>query len=201
VTGEGRTPLNRSFEARRARSKEALMTLTRRTPERGVVPLRDIVDWVFQDPWRMLDGDRFMSGGMPIDMRETDDAFIVEAELPGVRPEDTEVTLDGRTLTIRGRYGQSQEQGGGGERYLLRERRSGEMVRSISLPAQIDPERVTSTFDQGELRVTLPKAAETRARKIPIGSGGNGQTSRGTTSSSQSAQSSGSSQPKQVGSS
>ena len=96
---------------------------------------------------------------------------VVDAELPGIRPEDTEVTLDGRTLSIRGRYHESREEGGQGERYLLRERRTGELMRSVTLPGAIDADNVETSFEQGELRITLPKAAETRARRIPVGPG------------------------------
>jgi HSP20 family protein len=139
-----------------------------------MMPVRDLFDWVFQDPWRIGDGDRFGSSSMAIDLRETDDAYVVEAELPGIRPEDTEVTLDGRTLSIRGRYQESREEGGKGERYLLRERRTGEMMRSVMLPGAIDADKVSTSFEQGELRITLPKAAESRARRIPVGSGPGG---------------------------
>jgi HSP20 family protein len=151
------------------------MTLTRRPSERSITPWRDVVDWMFRSPWApVFDGDGLSSAAMAVDLRETDDAFIVEAELPGIKPEDTELTLDGRTLTIRGRYGETREEGGKGERYLLRERRAGEMARSIVLPAAVDPDKVTSMFEQGELKISLPKAAEGRARRIPIGSGASG---------------------------
>jgi HSP20 family protein len=146
------------------------MTLTRRVPHRSTVPLRDVIDWAFQDPWASLfdGGDRF-TAAMPVDMRETGDAFVVEAELPGIKPEDTEVTIDGRTLVIRGRYSEERQEPEKGEHYLMRERRFGEVARSIMLPTAIDPDKVTSSFEHGELKVTLPKAAESRARKIPIG--------------------------------
>lgn len=135
------------------------------------MPLRDAIDWLFEDPWsRMGLGERFTEGGITLDMRETDDAFVVEAELPGIKPEDVEVTLEGRTLAIRGRYSEEREENGKGERYLLRERRTGQVMRVITLPAPVDTEKVTSMFDNGELEVTLPKAKETKARRITVGS-------------------------------
>jgi HSP20 family protein len=133
--------------------------------------MRDVFDWMFQDPWtRLFDGDRFSSAAMPVDVRETDDSFVVEAEMPGIKPEDTEVTVDGRTLTIRAHYDERTEEPTG-ERYLVHERRAGELARSMTLPATIDADKVTSSFDQGELTIVLPKAPESRARKVPIGSG------------------------------
>jgi HSP20 family protein len=146
------------------------MTLTRR-PERSMTPFRDVVDWMFRDPWMAFDEGRFGPAAMPIDVRETADAIVVEAELPGIKPEDADVTIDGRTLTIRGHYTETREEGGKDERYLLKERRVGELARSITLPATIDPDKVSTSFEQGELKIVLPKAAESRARRIPIGAG------------------------------
>jgi HSP20 family protein len=149
------------------------MTISRRAPQRTVVPLRDALDWLFDDSsWnRMGLSERFAEGAITLDMRETDDAFVVEAELPGIKPEDVEVTLEGRTLAIRGRYTEEREGNGKTERYLLRERRTGQVMRVITLPAPVDADNVTSTFDNGELEVSLPKAKETRARRISVGSG------------------------------
>jgi HSP20 family protein len=147
--------------------------LTRRTPERRVTPYRSALDWFFNDP--LFEWTPGGDGGMSpmIDMRETDDAYIVEAELPGVKAEDAEVTLDGQTLVIRGRYGEEREHDGKG-RYLVRERRSGTYARAITLPGGIDPDKVTSSFANGELTITLPKAAEAKARRIPVSAGAAG---------------------------
>ena len=136
------------------------------------MPARDFFEALWQDPWRMLDGDRLGSSAMAIDMRESDDAYTVEAELPGVRPEDMDITLDGRNLTIRARYSESREEGGRGDQYLVRERRMGESARSVMLPGAVDADAVTTEFENGELRISLPKAPESRARRIPVGPGG-----------------------------
>jgi HSP20 family protein len=143
--------------------------LTRRYPEREIAPLRTALDWVLQDPW--VAANRWLETGLTqpmVDVRETDDAFIVEVEMPGVKPEDTEVTLDGRTLSIRGRFQEEREAEGKSGRYLMHERRSGTFARTIVLPGEIDADKVTSKFENGELAITLPKAAQSRARRIPI---------------------------------
>jgi HSP20 family protein len=145
--------------------------LTRRPQERRTVPVRSALDWLFEDPWG--DGGSWPSATMPpIDMRETDDAFVVEAELPGVKPEDVDITLDGRTLVIRGEYGTQQgpEDGKQG-RYLVRERRSGVYTRAVTLPGAVDTDRAETSFENGELTLTLPKAPEARTRRIPISGG------------------------------
>jgi HSP20 family protein len=109
-----------------------------------------------------------------VDIRETDDAFVIEAEMPGVKPEDAEVTIDGRTLVIRGRSEDEKERNEKNGRYLMRERHSATYVRAITLPSEVDPNQVSCEFDNGELKVTVPKAAQTRARRIPISSGSRG---------------------------
>jgi HSP20 family protein len=159
--------------------------LTRRTPERRVTPFRSALDWFFEDPF--VEWSRWTGGGgmtPMVDMRETDDAYIVEAELPGVKPDDAEVTLDGQTLVIRGQYGEERERNGGQGRYLIKERQAGTYTRAITLPGGIDPDRVTSSFANGELTVTLPKAAEAKARRIPVSAGAEKAKRVGPTSSS-----------------
>ncbi len=106
-----------------------------------------------------------------MDVRETDSGYVVEAGLPGIKPADVEVTLDGRLLTIRGRSGDKRDQDEG--RYLLRERRSASFSRSVTLPAEIDADGVTTTFEDGELCVTLPISKRAGSRRIPIGTGAN----------------------------
>jgi len=158
--------------------------LSRRAPERQLMPFRSAMDWLFEDPF--ADGGRWSAATMPsIDMREEDDDYVIEAELPGVKPEDVDVTLDGRTLVIQGRYGSEQENDGGKQgRYLLRERRSGTYTRAITLPGQIDADHVQSSFENGELTLTLPKAQEARTRRIPISAGSSGAKQVGASSSS-----------------
>jgi len=141
------------------------MTLMRRPP-RTVLPMGDLFDRWFNDRWLFGDGDGDMGRGPSIDVRETDDAYVIEADLPGVKPSDIDVTVEGRTLTLRGHAGSEREQRNEG--YLMRERSSGAFMRTITLPGQFDANAVSSEYADGELRITLPKAAETRARRIDV---------------------------------
>src|SRR5438132_2680663 len=142
------------------------MTMMRR-PTRTVMPVRDVFDRVFPDRWFFGDGDGELGMHAPsIDVRETDDSYVIEADLPGVKPEDLDVTVEGRMLTLRGHVGADREERREG--YLVRERSSGQFLRSISLPAMFDADKVTTQYKDGELRITLPKAPETRARKIEV---------------------------------
>lgn len=142
-----------------------------RRPERS--PFRSALDFMFEDPW--ASAERIFGGQMvpAMDMRETDDQYTLEVEMPGVKPEDTEVTLEGRTLVVRGRFGEDSEQQSENERYIVRERRSGSFTRAITLPGGIDVDNVSSQFEDGVLRIMLPKAAEQKARRIPV-TGGTG---------------------------
>ena len=137
-----------------------------RYPSQGRFPRFSPLEWL-EDIWGGADGSQGQV--MPMDVRETDSGYVVEAALPGIKPDDVEVTLDGRFLTIRGRAGKQRDSEEG--RYLLRERRSTSFSRSLTLPAEIDPDGVTTTFDDGELCVMLPISKRAGSRRIPVGTG------------------------------
>lgn len=142
------------------------MTLMRRPP-RTLMPVRDMFDRLLTDRWLFGDGDGELGAAWPnVDVRETDDAYVVEADLPGVKPEDLEVTVEGRMLTLRGRFGRDREERREG--YLVQERSSGSFARTITLPGMLDADNVTSEYADGELTITLPKAPESRARRVQV---------------------------------
>lgn len=108
-----------------------------------------------------------------IDVSETDNELKICADLPGLEDKDVEVKLAGNQLTIRGEKKAEHEEKNGGEkgRYFHRVERSyGSFQRSISLPFDVDPEKVDASFKNGVLTVTLPKPAEVQQaeRKIEI---------------------------------
>lgn len=90
------------------------------------------------------------------DIRETDDAFVLEAELPGFKKEEVEVTLDNETLTIRAERKEEQTENGETGSYIRRERVSGAYARSFDVSG-VDTERMTARFADGVLTLTLPK--------------------------------------------
>lgn len=104
-----------------------------------------------------------------IDVRETDSALEVEAELPGVDEKDIDVQLTDNVLTIRGekRFERKDEKNG---EYRLIERSFGSFARSIPAPFDVDPDAVEATFRNGVLKLTLPKppGAASRTRKIEV---------------------------------
>ncbi len=102
----------------------------------------------------------------PLDVQETDDEIVVTASLPGVAPEDINVTIEDRVLSIR------TESGGEDEReennYVIRERRAGSYRRTLRLPESVDAENVRSGYEHGLLTITLPKREESKARRIEV---------------------------------
>jgi len=146
------------------------MTLTRRAPDRPAVPLRTALERLMGD-WPLAQFEPgFAELAPPLDIRETDDAYVVEIDLPGIDPKDTEVLIEGRTLTIRGRFAEAKEEERGN--YLVRERRQGQFMRAVALPGMVEVDQVTSHAENGRLTISLPKASQNRARRIEINAGG-----------------------------
>lgn len=103
---------------------------------------------------------------MPLDVRETDDAYIVQASVPGFDPEQIDVTLDRNVLTIKGLL--EEEDLEEDEIYHLRERRYGQFSRSISLPSDVVAEEIEANVDLGVLTVYVPKHESSKPKRIPV---------------------------------
>ncbi len=129
----------------------------------------------FQDPFDRLFEESFVrpfsifgtSGVnyLPIDLYETNDAFVVRAFVPGVSSENLDITVEGSMLTLRIEQPMEQQEG---VRYHLREYTGGTWVRSIDLPVAIDADNVEARLENGVLHLTLPKTPEAKAHKIDI---------------------------------
>jgi HSP20 family protein len=103
---------------------------------------------------------------LPVDNQQTDDAFIVEASVPGFNPGDVEVTFEDGVLTIAGRRTTSET--ARDATYLRRERRSTSVFRQVGLPAEVRAEDITASFENGVLRVTVPRAQKSEPKRIPV---------------------------------
>lgn len=106
-----------------------------------------------------------------VDVREDQKDIAIQAELPGVRPEDVEVTSDNGLLTIRGQKTISRQEGDQTQYHLV-ERSYGSFSRSFRLPKGVDESKITASFDHGILTVRVPKTALPQPRKIEIGGSG-----------------------------
>jgi HSP20 family protein len=110
-----------------------------------------------------------MDLGIALDVMEQDDSFVVDAVLPGVKPDDVNLQVKDDVLMISGDIKDEHEEKKGN--WLRRERSFGHFQRSITLPASIDADQVKAVFQDGVLHITLPKSRESRARAIPINAG------------------------------
>jgi len=143
--------------------------LMRWEPFRESLSLRDLmdrVDRIFNEP--LLGRRGWMEdGNLPlVDMYQTDDEVVVKATLPGVKPEDINISVTGDVLTLRGSMAEEKERDNA--TYYVRERRVGEFSRSLALPATVVADKAKAEFEHGVLTLTLPKADEVRPKTITV---------------------------------
>jgi len=103
---------------------------------------------------------------LPVDIRQSDDAFTIEASVPGFAPADVEVTFENGVLTIKGTHSTEDESTAGG--YVRRERRTGSMFRQIGLPAEVRSDDISAAFRNGVLTVTVPRAQKAQPKRITV---------------------------------
>jgi len=113
----------------------------------------------------------FDSAGVfpPINVSETGEALLVQAELPGITPDKLDITVEDDTLTIAGE--REMERESENVSYHRREREWGTFRRSFSMPVRVDAAKVKARYANGILTVELPKAAEARPKQIPVQAG------------------------------
>lgn len=99
-----------------------------------------------------------------VDIEETDDAFVLEAELPGVKREDVNLELVGNELLISGEIKERERKGA----VRRRSRRTGRFEYRVGLPAQIDPEKIEASLNEGVLAVRVPKSERAQRRRIEV---------------------------------
>lgn len=147
--------------------------MSRQWPSRSSsqpVTLREAMNRLFDDA--LIDaagggeGGRLSGLAPQLDVSEGDEEYIVSVALPGVKPDDVEITVDRGTLAIRGELRADQEIKD--EQYLYRERSFGKFTRSITLPDQVQADAAEANFENGILRLRLPKAEELKPRRIRI---------------------------------
>jgi HSP20 family protein len=103
-----------------------------------------------------------------VDIREDQDHIYVEAELPGFKKEEVDITLESQTLTISAERKIEKKEGEGAQ-HLLRERRFTRFQRSFTLPPTVDEQSVNAQLNEGVLTITLNKREESKPRKIKVG--------------------------------
>jgi len=101
-----------------------------------------------------------------VDIRESEDAYTVEADLPGVSKDEINVTINDNVITLKGERKNEQETKEGGYRHY--ERSVGSFERSFTVSKNVDTEAVEAKFENGVLRLTLPKREETKPKQIEV---------------------------------
>lgn len=109
------------------------------------------------------------------DVLETKDEIQVTLELPGLRPEEVEVSLEDNVLTVSGTKQEERSEENQEQRWHLTERRYGQFSRSFVLPKEVEQDRIQATFDNGVLNVTIPKSEKVKPRRIDVRAGNGGQ--------------------------
>jgi HSP20 family protein len=130
----------------------------------------------YRDPFHMarelLSWDPFFAGRAPtafspaFEVKETADAFVVKADLPGVAEADLDIAVHSNVLTVSGT--RAAEERREGENFALYERQFGSFSRSFSLPDMADGERIEAKLDAGVLTLSIAKKAEAKPRKISL---------------------------------
>lgn len=152
------------------------MTIVRRpSPFGELMSLRQAVDRLFDDdafrPMRWGSGS-FDGPALPLDVATDQDSLLIEAALPGSKPEDVDITVENGTLTITGKTADERKAEDGS--YLVQEIRRGTFSRSVTLPNGLEPEKAEATFENGVLRLRIPKAEQVKPQQIRISSVSNG---------------------------
>ena len=145
------------------------MMITRRpSPFGELVSLRQAMDRLFEDSFVRPGGWTADGNGgvLPLDIYRTAESLIVKAALPGVKPEDVQVTVEGDTLTIAGEFRDEHSEDERG--YVFRELRRGSFSRTVQLPGDVAADRAGAHYEHGVLTLTLPKREEAKPRQIRI---------------------------------
>ena len=145
------------------------MTIIRRPSRFGdVSTLRQAMDRFFDEEFRPFGwaNTSLSTPALPLDVSHDADSLMVEASLPGIKPEDVDITVENGTLTISGKTQDERSADEGS--YLVQEIRRGSFSRSMTLPQGLEPDRAEATFEHGLLKLRIPKAEQLKPRQIKI---------------------------------
>ena len=138
-----------------------------RAPMSGLMTSQQAMDRLFDAAWRHRDlayRDGEQVALLPVDVYSTDNELVIKASVPGVAPEDVDVTIEGDTLTIRGEIQAPLDN----VDYHIQERSYGAFSRTLTLNLPVEAEQTEATFQNGELTLIIPKAEEVRPKVIKV---------------------------------
>jgi HSP20 family protein len=151
------------------------MSIVRYDPFRDLRTLQEEVNRLFSTNLTRAFGDEGIGRGAwapSVDIYENKDQIVLEAELPGMKQDDFDLSIENNVITLRGerKFEKTDE----GDNYHRVERSYGSFTRSFTLPQTVSAEGATAEYNNGVLRVTLPKREETKARRIQVSGTGTG---------------------------
>lgn len=141
--------------------------LTRWDPFREAVTLREAMDRLFEDtfvPARRREGMVERVYRLPLDAYVTPDEIVVLANMPGIKPEDVEITIEGDTLTIKGERPAPLEN----VDYVMQERPAGKFQRTLNINIPVDADKAEARYENGLLTLTIPKAEAVKPKTIQV---------------------------------
>jgi len=145
-----------------------MSSLIKWEPFSDLVSLRDAMDRLFEDSFVRTRGMpvAFGAEALAVDMYETPEAIVVKTAVPGVKPEDLDITITGDVLTIRGESKTEEKVEKG--RWIRQERLYGAFQRSMQLPGSVVADKAEANFEHGMLTLKIPKSEETKPKTIKV---------------------------------
>lgn len=142
--------------------------IVRWSPFREMVDMQRRMDRLFEEMTGDLESNEWTETGnwLALDVHDDGESYLVEADLPGVNVDDIDITLHDHTLTISGEIKKEDVQEG--ERRILSERRYGLFRRSVRLPDAVEADNVEATYENGILKLALPKSEAAKPRQISV---------------------------------
>jgi HSP20 family protein len=143
------------------------MALVRWSPVREMLSVQDEMNRMLSDVFgRRMSDEGTVAWAPPVDIEETQDHYLVRAELPGMKQDDIKITVEDNRLVIRGEKRRDVEEDG--KNYHRVERVFGQFERAFTLTHAVRQDRIEAIYKDGVLEVQLPKAEEAKAREIPV---------------------------------
>ena len=145
-----------------------MASLIKWEPLSDLVSLRDAMDRLFEESFVRMRGWPSVLGAeaLALDMYETPESVVVKTAVPGVKPEDINITITGDVLTIKGEAKTEEELEKAN--YIRQERRYGSFQRRVQLPASLLPDKAEAKFEDGVLTLTIPKSEEAKPKTIKV---------------------------------
>lgn len=144
-----------------------MMSLMRNEPTDTLVPLGQAMNRLLEESFLGLGRFDIFGRTMPLDIRETEHEFVVEAAAPGIKLEELQISVTGDTLTIFAEH-KAEEKEDKAKGYIRRERYLGEMYRTVRLPISVDADKIAATYENGILTIHLPKGEKALPKRVPI---------------------------------